>query len=456
MNQTAPRGAPARVIGSWAAYSVVVGSMLGIGIFLAPPSMAQSISNPLVFLGVWLAAGVIILGGAAAYAELGARLPRAGGDYVFQREAFGPSVAFATGWALFAGIFCGSIAAVALALCQYQLPALTGLPLRDMALTLPWVGAITWAQLVAAGIVLGLTALNAAGVRLSAVAQQIVTLLPLVVLVGLALLALGLWGADRAPTPTPGTSMPLTLGSLTAAYLAATFAYSGWNAVIYVAGEVRRPERTLPVALLGGTTSVVALYLLLCGAMIAVLGMGGLAGAGEAGSAVAGALGGAPAGFVMNLLIALCLVATVNSSVLGGSRVAYAMAGDGVFWRRADRLGARGTPVVALWCQGLWSAALILTNQFEALLLAVSLTMIVTGSLSVAAHFVLRHRDPAGAGFSALGHPWLPGLYLATNVVVLYAEVHKAVVGDEGAPLIGLLVVVAAFAAHWVWRRIRR
>lgn len=456
MAQNAPQTAP-RLIDGPAAFAVVAGSMLGIGIFLAPSMMARAITDPTVFLATWIVAGVVVLGGVVAYAELGTRMPHAGGDYVFQRAALGPSVAFATGWALFAGIFSGSIATVALALCWWQVPTITGWAMREAAFTLPLVGDVTWAQLLAAGLVMGLTGLNAAGVRMSTRTQQVLTLVPLAVLALLAVYAIGAAGFGGLPEsvqPVAAEPVALTAGGLATAWLATNFAFSGWNQVIYVAGEVAEPERTIPRSLLGGTLAVTALYLLLCGAFIAVLGMGGLADAGEAGSAIARALGGEPLFIAMNVLIAMCLIATTNASILGGARVGYAMGRDGAFLRRAGTLNRNGTPGVALWLQGVWSAALILTNTVDALLQAVSVTMLVTGMLSVAAYFVLRARAPDAPGWRAWGHPWLPGLYLAVSGWVLYQEVAKAVRDEAGAPLIGVAVVVGAWLAHrLVWRR---
>ncbi len=446
---------PERAIDLRSGLAIVAGSMLGIGIFLAPSQMAGAVTDPVAFFATWIAAAVIVLGGALAYAELGTRLPRAGGDYVFQREALGPSVAFASGWALFAGIFSGSIATVALALCWWQLPTLTGLPLRDVCFALPLIGDVTWAQLAASGLVLAFTALNVAGVRPSTRAQQAVTLIPLAVLFGLAVYALARAGGDALPPATPADAVPLTAGALATAYLATNFAFSGWNQVIYVAGEVADPDRTIPRSLLGGTAAVTALYLVLCAAFVAVLGMGGLAAAGEAGSALGEALGGRPLFLTMNALIALCLIATINSSILGGARVGYAMARDGAFLRAAGRLDRRGSPAAALWMQGGWSVALILTNTVDGLLQAVSLTMVITGGLSVVAYFVLRRRAPDAPGWRAWAHPWLPGLYLGVSLWVLYIEIAKTIRSDDGAPLVGLAVLIAAFVGHRIWRRVR-
>ncbi len=420
--------------------------MLGIGIFLSPVEMARSVSAPIFFLS-WILVGIIVLGGALAYAELGVRFPKAGGDYVFHREVFGPSVAFATGWTLFAAIFSGSIAAVAVALCQYQLSTLTGWDLNAALL-----GPINGAQFLGALVILLLTLLNLRGLKLSARFQQFAILIPIALLFLLALFAIA-FGPERA-TAAPRV-LPLSLKGLIAAYLAAYFAYSGWNAIIYVAGEVDKPKLNLPRALLGGTLLVSLLYLVMNSAFVEVLGMRGLAEAGEAGSALALALGGPGMRQAMNFLILTCLLATLNSSILGGARVVYAMALDGVFLRRAGHLDPKtGAPSFALWLQAGWSIILILSNRFEALLLAVSLAMIITGSLTVLAYFLLGE-SRAPQGWRRLLLPWLPGLYLLASLVVISAQLVESFRGDSSSlsPLLGLAVIFTAYLFHAAWRR---
>lgn len=460
---TPPDGAGAtrqrRSIGFWGAFSIVAGSMLGIGIFLSPAEMARVISSPWVFLGIWLAAGVIVTGGAVAYAELGTRFPKAGGDYVFHREAFGSSVAFATGWGLFGAIFSGSIAAVAVAVWQYQLSALTGFDFNQIAFHVGSAG-ISWAQVMGSGLVLALTALNARGVQLSAFWQQITTLTPVLLLFGIAAIVLVLVATGTLDVaPVASEPIPLTMGGIVTAYLAAYFAYSGWNAVIYVAGEVDEPARNIPRALLSGTLTITGMYLLLCVAFLAVLGLSGLAKGGEAGSALAAVLGGGWMAGLMNILVFLCLLATLNGSILGGGRVAFAMARDGVFLRAAGRLdGETGAPTTALWLQAIWSVVLVLTNRFEDLLLAVSLTMVVTGALTVIALWRVRARDGHQPGtWRAFGSPWLPGLFLLSCLLVIAGQLITVLRGEaRGNPLLGLGVLVLAYFGHALWSRRRR
>ncbi len=437
--------APERVIGGAGALTLVVGSMLGVGIFLAPPVVAGHVAAPGLFLALWALGGVVALAGAVACAELGALLPRSGGDYVFQRAAFGPATAFASGWVLFAAIFAGSIAALSVALAQYQLPFLIGTDLERPLL--PGLG-VTLREGVAAGIVLALTAVNLTGARLSAAVQTAMTLLPLVAFLALAVAALILV-EPAAPGPAAGAA-PLEAGNLARSYNAVYFAYSGWINVIYVAGEVRRPERNLPRALIGGTLVVTALYLLICVAFVTRLGMVDLAQAGEAGSALAERVGGPRARWLLTACIAAALLASVNATVLGGARILRAMAEDGAAagWLAAP--SRAGVPARALWVQAAWSVALVLSGGFDALLQMVSVAMVLTGSLTVGSLFVLRRRDPAAPRpYRATGYPWLPAIYLVASLVIVVVMLATSLDRDppELLPLLGVAVLAVAYVA---------
>ncbi len=450
---------PPRVMGGVAAFAVVAGSMLGIGIFLAPPIVARHVDSQLAFMGLWLAGGLTALGGAVACAELAVMMPRSGGDYVFQREAFGPSVAFASGWVLLAAIFAGSIAAVATGMCTYQLPTLLGVDLRTLLVTTDIGWQLQPAQLVAVGLVLLLTLINTLGLRPSGRLQTLATLIPICALAMAAAFVLGRPGIEPQQPGPPADFSGISLQGLVAAYLPIYFAYSGWNGVIYLAGEVRRPERNLPRALLLGTLVVTGLYALMCTGFLQVLGLGGLAGAGEAGSASAEVLGGRPARLAVTAVVAVALLATLNGSVLGSARVAYAMARGGAFWQGAARLHPRnGVPVRALWLGGGWACLLILSNRFEQILDMVSVAMVLSGSLTVASLFVLRARQPAAdRPWRAWAYPWLPLVYLAANAVVLVVMLGNAFTAEPGAyyPLIGLVILVVTYLAHRL-RRVRR
>ncbi len=433
---------------------MVAGSMLGIGIFLSPPMVAGNTDSLWVFFALWLAGGIIALAGAAACAELATMMPRAGGDYVFQREAFGPSVAFASGWVLFATIFAGSIATMAVGVSAYQLPVLLRCDLTAVLWTTPWGFDLRYVELAALGIVAALTWLNVLGAGPSSRTQTLLTVVPLAALAAGAAYALTV-----APALPSETAVPVPragLGLLVVSYMAVYFAYSGWINIIYVAGEVAEPERNIPIALLWGTASVTALYLLICAGLVHVLGMAGLREAGEAGTAAASVLAGDTGRLLVAVLIASGLLASINGTVLGGARVAYAMGHDGAMWPVLGTLDREhAVPARALWLQAAIAMALIVSGRFEQLYTMVSLAMVVTGTLTVGAVFMLRRSQPDRTRpYRAMGYPWFPALYVGSSLLVIAVMVYEALSGKPGAgyPLLGLGVLIVTYSGHRVWR----
>lgn len=442
-----------RVIGALSGFAIVAGSMVGIGIFLSPPIVASHISSAPLFFAMWALGGLISLAGAVACAELGTMMPKAGGDYVYQYEAYGPSTAFASGSVLFAAIFCGSIATLAVGLCTYQIPTLLGLDFSVQALPLPFGDGLSWSELAAIVVVLVLTTLNTRGAQLSARTQTTLTLLPIALFTVFAI-ALMLRGPSVAPAATDAAaeSIPLTAHGLAVSYMAIYFAYSGWINIIYVAGEVAEPGRNIPRSLISGTLAITLLYLLLCGGFYEALGMVGLREAGEAGTATATLLGGEAGRYTVTTLIACALTACTNATVLGGARVAYAMARHGALFRGLGALeGTRQAPLRALWTQAAISCLLIVSGTFEQLMTMVSLAMVVTGTLTVSSVFMLRGKQPERARpYRATGYPVLPGLYIVASLLTIGIMAWRAVAGEKGAwvPVFGLLILTGAYAIH--------
>jgi APA family basic amino acid/polyamine antiporter len=452
-----------RVIGTLGSAAIVAGSILGIGVFFSAPIVATNSPSVGVYLLVWLFGGLTALAGAASYAELGTMMPRGGGEFVYLREAFGSSVAFAGGWVVFGAIFTGSIATHAMVLAQYQVPtmlefAVTALMGDDVVvrLDLPVIGPITGAKTLAVGFVALVTLLNAFGARVSAAAQTVMMLVPVTILTVISVygLMVGGWPKQAQAAPVHGNDM----WALALAYVPVYFAYSGWNALVYVAGEVCAPGRNIPLGLLGGTLLVTGLYLVLNLAFVAVLGLHGLAQVPEAGTAIAEALGGAPGKLLAAMVVAIGLLGCLNGEVLGGARVAWAMAREGALPSWIGTLAARSVaPVRALWLQAAISIALILTGTFEQILMLASLAMQLVGALTVAGVFALRRNHPSALRpYRVTAYPWLPLVYiLASSIVVVMMAVRGLSSDSPGSwyPLVGVAVFLAALVVHRLGRR---
>ena len=447
-------GSRIRSVGLFGAVSFVVGSMLGIGIFIVPPEVAGLTPNLGFFFGVWAFGGLVALAGADCFAELGSAYPRAGGDFAFQRQAFGSSVAFATGCVLFIGVFGGSIAAVAVPLWNFQISALLGQDLTKLQFELGWF-TLNASQIGAVFLVAFITFINTTRARNWSAFQVFLTTIPVLILTALAIYILTATEPVLVPDPVQAT---VPWSDLTAAYLGVYFAYSGWNAVIYIAGEVKKPGRVIPRALVGGTLLVTVLYALICCSFVHVLGLTGLSGAGEAGTHVAQKLGHAYGANIVAVLVASALLASLNATISGGARIAYAMAKDGALWSKLAEGETDGVPKNALWAQAFWAMALILTGSFEQLIQLTGLAMLITGSLTVVALIKLRRDEPdTPRPYRSFCYPLMPAFYLCVNVGVIAFKLVEAFEGKQGSlyPIIGVFILGLAFLIHLSWRRLR-
>ncbi|MBL8969351.1 MAG: amino acid permease [Myxococcales bacterium] len=413
--------AEGKKLGRWAAQSIVAGSMLGIGIFIAPPVVAQHVQSSGYFLLMWLLGGLAALCGALSVAELGAMMPRAGGEYPYLRLAYGPGIAFATGWLQLLATFPGSLAAMAVGTATYQMPVLFGpyfaepVNLGLMTVEGPSFWAIT--------IVVVLTALNHIGVVLSGRVQLVLTVVPLAVLLLVSLFVVG----DVGTVQVGGGGLDLGLwplpavAGLAAAYMPVYFAYSGWNAAIYIGGEVEDPGRNLPNAVIGGTLAVLVLYMVLSAGFLSVFGVADLANVGEAGTAAAGRLFGQAGIYVVTTMILLAMLGSINGTVMTGSRIAYAMAQQGHFPKSGGQLHRKfRTPVVALWTQAALAVGLITMQRFEGLMRYASSAMLISGSLTVYSVVRLRRSMPELARpYRVAFYPWVPLVYVGSSLFIL-------------------------------------
>lgn len=447
-----------RRLGVFSATTIVVGSMIGSGVFIAPSITAGYVASPGVWLGLWLLGGALTLLGALSYGELCAMMPHAGGQYVFLREAFGPVVAFLYGWTLFLVIQTGTNAAVAIAFAKYL--GGVGLPLgeKDIVFTLG-AFALSRAQLVAVAVIALLTWINARGVTEGAFVQNVFTVLKVGAIA--VLVAVG-FGSCRGSTshfaPVLGTELGqagLKMGFLAAVAVAmskALFAYDAWNTVTFTAEEIREPQRNLPRALVAGTLATTLAYTAACAVYLYVLPLGRMAAIHEnrVASEVAGVLFGARGVMLVSIAILVSTFGCVNGLILGGARVLFAMARDRVFFPVAGGVHpARHTPSGALVLQGIWSAVLALSGSYDRLLTYVVFASLAFNALTVAGLMRLRRTRPnLPRPYRAWGYPVTPVAYLlGASFFLVYI-----LVGDPADACIGL-GIVALGAPAYVWFR---
>ncbi|MGH7296099.1 MAG: APC family permease, partial [Polyangiaceae bacterium] len=407
---------------------IVVGSIVGAGIFLVSGDVAKLVHSPAAFLFTWLLGGAVALAGALSNGELGGMFPRSGGEYVYLREAYGPSLGFLSGWTAFWIAFPGSIASLAAGLGAAMAPML-GL------------GGTVAPKVIGAAAIAGLTAVNALGLRPGKWTQNVLSVAKLVAFAGL--FGMGALVARHAPGGlTPFLAGGDRAGGVATALIPVLFAYSGWNAATYVAGEMRDPARSLGRALALGTGLCVLLYLAVNAVYLRALPLADLARAPDPARAAAAMLGGDAAAALLSPLVALCVLSSLQASVLVGPRIYQAMASDGLFFASLGRVSARTrVPVVSLVTQGVISIGLLASGRFDQLVRFTMSAIIAFSTLTGAAVVVLRLRRPdAARAFRVPGYPWVPGLFVVVNVWMLWNVLTFA----DGSPreaLIGLGIV---------------
>jgi basic amino acid/polyamine antiporter, APA family len=388
-----------RTLGPLAAGAFVVTNMIGSGIFTVPAFVRVATGSALASLGVWAAAGFLGLFGALCYSELATHMPRAGGEYRFLTEGFGQLWGFLSGWTSFVVGFSAAVAASALGVTAYLAPLIGGWN-PDATLAL----GITQGAAAASGIVLTLTLVHCVGVRWSGsfqttLASMVAGSIAVLVLVGFAS-GNGEWSGLTARTD-PQSSWWVAL-------LQVTYAYAGWNAAAYIAGEVKRPRRTLPLAILGGTLFVIVAYLLLNALFFYAVPEAEWEPTIAIGQVAAERLFGTGGSLAVSAVIALAMFGSVSAMTAVGPRIYYAMARDGVAPNFMGRVSKRGVaPIAAIVAQGALASILALTGAFSALLIYIGSSLLLFNALTIATLFVIRKR--AGARRAEVFRtPWHP------------------------------------------------
>ncbi len=445
-----------RRLGPFDAAAIVISNVIGGGIFFVPVIVAQMVPDGRAILAVWLIGGALAFAGAMAYAELAALRPRAGGEYVYLRDAFGPLAAFLTGWTSFVAGFSGAIAASAVALADYVGRFVPGAAVATplFVVPIPLVPLIVSPRAIVALVAIGaLSLLHMRGLGPGSLVQNALAGIKVAALVAFVTIGFAIGHGGGSPA---GPAAPLPAAGMLLALVPVMFSYSGWNAAAYVAEEVRDPGRNVPLALGLGTVAVVIIYLSLNALYLYAIPVSELArlADGRLVDSVAERLFGFTAGNLLAVFTIVSISASVSAMVLAGPRVYYAMARDGMFLPRAATVHAQfRTPASAIVAQAVWSGILVLSGTLSQLVSYTGFAVVLFAGVAVVALFVLRRREPdAPRPFRAWGYPWAPAIFIAASA----AMVANQVLRDGTMALVGLAVIAAGVPVYYLFAKHRR
>ena len=415
-----------RMLGVGFGLAVIVGSTLGIGILRTPGLVAGQLPNSKAILAVWIVGGLYTMVGAVCLAELGTMLPEAGGYYVYARRAFGNNVGFAVGWTDWL-TYCAVLGYVSIAIGEFVpllLPALAG-----------------HERFVAIVSLAALAALQLAGLRVSSRFQEITTLVKCIAFLIVVVAALTF--APAIPPRSGAAAQSPTLSGLIVALQSVVITYGGWQSALYFSEEDRDPDRNLPRAMIGGVASVIVVYLMVNVALLTVLPLGDLARSTLPAADAAQILLGDRGRKIVTILSIVSLPPMLNAILMIGTRILFAMGRDGLLWRRAAAVTARGTPAAAMLATTLVALALVATGTFQRLVAVVAFFLAANYAVCCLALIVLRRREPNRVRpFRAWGYPWSAGLVLVGAAAFLAG----AAIGDTINAAGALALLVLGFA----------
>jgi len=435
-----------RILSLWDVVMIVIGGIVGSGIFLSPSEIAASVPAPVLMMAVWVVGGMFSFFGAVAFAELGAAMPEAGGIYVFLREAYGPLLSFLFGWTLFLVIDSGSIATLAVAFSHNILPRLV-----DMApLT---------KKLLSAAFVVFLGIVNFVGLKWGSKLQNWTTYLKtaaiVIIVSAVFVFTKGHGALKNFVEPGPGPfNLPL-LGAFGIGLVASLWAYKGWEAATYSAGEVKNPQKNLPMGILIGTIAVIVLYILANLAYLYIMPVGKIAASeGRVALDVMQIVSGPFLAVVITVFILFSILGAANQNMLTSPRVYFAMARDGMFFKKIAEVHPKFlTPHISIIAITVWATLLTLTGTFNQLFTYVIFGEWIFFGMTVASVIVLRKKRPD------LERPYKTWGYPVTPIIFVLAAVYVAIsalIGQFKNAMGGLLIILIGVPAYFFWRTNRR
>src|SRR5438445_3860957 len=462
---------------------IVAGSMIGSGIFIVSGGISKQVGSPGWLLVVWIVTGLLTVMAALSYGELAAMMPKAGGQYVYLREAFSPLWGFLYGWTLFLVIQTGTVAAVAVGFARY-LGVLVPAVGEERYLISPkhvigsYAISLSTAQLVGILLIVLLTFMNTRGLRLGKLVQNVFTTAKLGALLGLIVLGLligwhadvvhanfgNLWGVrgsleDFSGGLTAATTFGLFVG-ICVAQTGSLFSADAWNNITFTAGEVKEPKRNIPLSLAFGTGIVITLYILANVAYLVTLPFEKIQGASRVASDTANVIFPGRGAAIMAVAIMISTFGCNNGLILAGARAYYAMARDGLFFRKSGELNHKHVPAWGLIVQGIWAAALVLPRTINAdgsfgslyndLLTYVISAALIFYILTILGIIVLRTRRPdAERPYKAFGYPILPRLYIiGAGVITIVLFIFQ-----PATTWPGLVIVAIGIPVYFIWRK---
>jgi len=468
MHSTEPRHPPQateshqpdlkRELGIWSAASIVIGTVIGSAIFIVPSAMVKSVGTPAMVFAVFVVGGILTLFGALSYAELAAAMPEAGGEYDYLREAYGPLWGFIYGWTQMWVAKSGSIATIATGFFIYlanfrpeleHVWVVVPLPLGEGGAPLE----IRYGQLLAVAVIAILGLVNYFGVRVGGDVQVVITLVKVVLIA--AIIVIGLT-TSHGTVANYRTAIPSAagIGGFFAALVAALWAYDGWNNVVMVASEIRKPQRNLPLSLVLGSLAVIAIYLAANFAYFRVLPAGGVAAHDRVASEMMRQILGQNGAGAVSIAAMISILAALNGSILSGSRVPFAMARDRLFFRRVAHVHPHyRTPSSSILVLSAWSALLVLSSRYDQLYTYVIFASVILYGMATAAVIVMRYKRPEmPRPYRTIGYPFVPAIF----VLAIACLIVSTLVKSPRESLMGIVLILIGLPFYYFWKRQRQ
>jgi APA family basic amino acid/polyamine antiporter len=449
-----------RKLGLFDSVMIVIGIVIGTGIFLTTGIIARSIPSPSLILLVFVVGGILSFAGSLIYAELGAAMPQAGGQYVYIREAYGPLFGFLFGWVMILVYMTGAIAACAVAFSEYLGYFFPSLGTNNYIFTitinifnhsLPY--SLSMGQIVGIAIIIILSYLNYFGLIFGAIIQNIFTILKIGALVGLVVLGFSIGKGEHIRFSLVGTEMSLSslLMGFGVAMIAIIWTYGGWNCLSFTAGEIKNPKRNIPLSLFLGVSLITVIYAAVNYIYLYALPIDEITGVVRIAEKAATALFGGTGASLISAAVIISVFGALNATILTGARVYYAMAKDNLFFKRVANVHPRyRTPGFSIFIQAAWSCVLTLTGTFEQLITYVTFVLICYYIAAAASLFTLRKKFPnLSRPYKVWGYPVVPLLYL----IFLAALLLNTLVNKPVESIAGLGFVAIGVPVYFYWKK---